>query len=450
MALTINSIEIQAGGQDTSIAPNDTVVITVNVTNETGYKIVSFDGGIFYSDTSTTPLPTGRDVTTRTDNNTCNILNGATADVTITVSALDINDGVFAWLTSHDMRGVLGLRLAFSYVVVYSGSSRERIAGQGASLPNVSAIMNRYSPSITIPSDDEQMCKRCDDDGTLNDEGEYALLTAKVNLVSTPTSNQFAASLLVFDMSLPDPADRDTPILTIDDTSNPGFTSSLSTGVVDSDVLIDALVDNDLELSSNKEYSIVLYYDDGYEFAVYPYSISRAFANIHLSGSGAGVAFGKYCKDTGASADHPEDALFECAYHAEFNNGITVVGGAKGANVYDDTQEVDTGDTWIDGNRIMRAVFSDELSSIDSSRIEVVGTLLKTPTAVLRIFGSAYRPGGIFYSLPYVNSSVSNSSLGVYVNSANGEVSLVVASGYAIDSSHKMGYSIIVEYAAND
>ena len=71
--------------------------------------------------------------------------------------------------------------------------------------------------------------------------------------------------------------------------------------------------------SNGTDWYFLLVVSNGYETAKAYSSISRAFANVHLSGcSTGGVAFGKF---SGATEGNP---IFECEYPAYFNGGIAV------------------------------------------------------------------------------------------------------------------------------
>ena len=452
MALTISSARIISIANSEIIAPNENFTVEFVLTNgSSGPKHYDLDtlwlhcefphefNGTQITAVVTISKLVGLNKSIDIEYNKSEIF---TAVMTTTSS----DSSIFKDLSDNNLRGMKGLTFSCEYYVITSSSWGKY--SSDVSLSNAGAVLTRYNPSITIPAlANDQLCKRCDDDGTPTDEGEYALISASASLGNSDGDSLFSASLQVYDEST-SPASL---YFEIDDTSVSGFTTALKTGFLDSTVLLDELVDASKKLSSDKQYHIYLYYKDSgaYEYAVRDFIMPRVFANIHMAGSGAGVAFGMYCTNTGASAASPTNALFECRYKSKFYDSATFEGGINGVTIYDNSQEVDTGGKWIDDKHIYRAVFSGTATVVDSDRKAKIGTLLKSPTAVLKIYGSANRTGGIFYSIPYINSNVSGSSLSAYVN-ANGDVYFVVGSGYTINSSNIMNYSIIVEYAASN
>jgi len=119
----------------------------------------------------------------------------------------------------------------------------------------------------------------------------------------------------------------------------------------------------------NSDWELVLWYGDEYESAAAALVLSRAFANVHLSGaSTGGVCFGSFSK---ATEGNP---LFQCYYPAEFPGGI------RGVTDYE-TGEVDTGGRWIDGRRIFRRVLEISVATTNS-RVDYVATLPEVSTLI--------------------------------------------------------------------
>lgn len=81
-------------------------------------------------------------------------------------------------------------------------------------------------------------------------------------------------------------------------------------------------------------------FTDGYDSGSRETILARAAVNFHLAGSGYGVAVGMYSSGT------EEAPLFECAYPARFYAGI------EGGTVKYSTDEVDTGNVWLNGKKI--------------------------------------------------------------------------------------------------
>ena len=80
---------------------------------------------------------------------------------------------------------------------------------------------------------------------------------------------------------------------------------------------------SDFSFDAGSGYEITCAYGDEYESETLVYTLSAAFANVNLSGTGKGVAFGKF------SASTEENPLFECAYPAKFQNDVAVSGKAE-------------------------------------------------------------------------------------------------------------------------
>lgn len=74
-------------------------------------------------------------------------------------------------------------------------------------------------------------------------------------------------------------------------------------------------------------------YSDAYESVSKTFILTPAFANVHLSGTGKGVAFGKFSSSTEGNP------LFECEYPAQFGSNASISGNAS-----------ITGDTSFGGN----------------------------------------------------------------------------------------------------
>ena len=90
-----------------------------------------------------------------------------------------------------------------------------------------------------------------------------------------------------------------------------------------------------------KAYVFRATFGDGFDSAFAQTRLAKSFANLHLAGSGYGVAMGQY--STGTQAE----PRFECAYPALFYAGIQGVTNHAAA-------EVATGGRWVDGRPIYR------------------------------------------------------------------------------------------------
>ena len=94
-----------------------------------------------------------------------------------------------------------------------------------------------------------------------------------------------------------------------------------------------------------KAYEFEAVFTDGYMSDYARTLLGKSFVNMHLAGSGYGVAVGRY------SAGTQDAPLFECDYPARFYAGI------EGYMAYA-TTEKDTGMRWIDGKAIYCRVFT--------------------------------------------------------------------------------------------
>jgi hypothetical protein len=136
-------------------------------------------------------------------------------------------------------------------------------------------------------------------------------------------------------------------------------------------------------LGKNSDWDLVLWFGDQYESVAATLLVSRAFANVHMSGSrSGGVCFGSFSK---AAQGAP---LFQCYYPSEFYGGI------KGGLSYE-TGEVRTGGKWIDGRDIYRYVLVKEitLSGGDEkvgSLPSKIGTLISANGALNKADGAAW------------------------------------------------------------
>lgn len=234
-------------------------------------------------------------------------------------------------------------------------------------LENAVLLNHFYGPIIR-----DFELNRADDQYALNDEGEKLLTTLKLYLRDDITS--FMKLKLYWAENEP-VTEQSSNMLDLT-TSVP----ALLTGVTNNRTLVPGTFSN----GSNWNFLLVL--GDEYEKTSLHIDVSRAFANVHLSGEPeGGVCFGGFCKKTTDAEGNPE-AKFECHYPAYFYGGIAL-GGAGDYSL----EEQDTGSKWIDGKPIYRKVFT--------------GTVKASTTTDLATnigFETVIRCDGI---LSYVNSS---------------------------------------------
>lgn len=168
-------------------------------------------------------------------------------------------------------------------------------------------------------------------EGLSDDSGENLLFTAKLSLAETADSSAMGLRLYYQQTG---EASEDSFYIDLS-----GSLSDLLAGVTEDASLIER------SFANSADWSFLLVFGDEYESARARYSISEAFANLHLSGaSTGGVCMG------GFSSAAENDPKFECHYPARFYKGI------HGVNIYS-TEEVDTGGRWIDGKKIYAKTF---------------------------------------------------------------------------------------------
>lgn len=156
--------------------------------------------------------------------------------------------------------------------------------------------------------------------------------------------------------------------------------------------------------ATNADYDLILQFGDQYESVEMPLYVSRAFANVHLSGKPlGGVCFGSFSKSTDTNP------LFECQYPAKFFNGI------EGVTNYSE-DEVFTGGTWIDGKPIYRYVLTATKSGGGSTAI---GTLPSTPNVITSITGTMKQSDGSWRPISFIYYGSLNWGGSVYVAKDN-------------------------------
>lgn len=177
----------------------------------------------------------------------------------------------------------------------YSNVSNLRImSGDGY----FTVLSKRDNPRLTL-----------DIERTPNDESIAVKTTSKLTASSTLAEMQahgYSINLYASDSNNP-ASSADTPI-----TFNATL-AELMAGIVGSTTAITET------FSNTTNWYFLLTVSNGYESASVYGNISRAFANVHMSGaSTGGVAFGKF---SSATEGNP---LFECVYPAVFSGNVTV------------------------------------------------------------------------------------------------------------------------------
>lgn len=80
------------------------------------------------------------------------------------------------------------------------------------------------------------------------------------------------------------------------------------------------VISTSVTFNVGNDYNLLLFVGDQYDYDTKSVDIFKVFANVHLSGTGAGVALGKF------SASTVGNPLFECEYPTEFSDDVDVGG----------------------------------------------------------------------------------------------------------------------------
>lgn len=258
-------------------------------------------------------------------------------------------------------------------------------------------------------------------DGTPSDEGERLLLTAQLGKSQYADVSGMACRLYYAAGAAPTTA-----------SSYVNLTASIAAllaGVTDDVSLVTQT------FSNGNDWYFLLWFGDAYESASASASVSRAFANLHLSGaSTGGAAFGRFSSSTEGNPRLESEYPF-FAY-----------GGIYGVTNYS-ADEVDTGGTWIDGKRIYRRVVSVGTIAAGGNQGYSLGLALSDISSIIRIIGGCKRSNGTFAPLP--NPTVGSTSvISVYVAGATsggttGTAHVYVGPGSA---SGIAGGAVAVEY----
>lgn len=310
-----------------------------------------------------------------------------------------------------------GVRIVPVYVKTVQRYKDGFFGDMDAVLPNVHVLNHRYSPQVRNFFLERAL------DGQPNDEGEDVLTTLKLTL-SDDTKTDFMRLNLYY-------AENDMPTEESPFVDLTARIPELLNGVVDSPDLIF----NSFSNASN--WNFMLMFGDEYENSGLRTGISKAFANVHLSGEPeGGVCFGGFCKKTVDKDGNPE-AKFESYYPAYFYGGIVVGGGGSDYSL----EEQDTGSKWIDGKPIYRAAIAGSVTASGRIQLPQITPCTEIGT-IINIYGTAVTPNGDnFMSLPHVNYAGLTYCVGIRAF-RNGGGELYVGSQY----SSGLDYVVIIEY----
>lgn len=267
-----------------------------------------------------------------------------------------------------------GLRIGFTTNATFNdGTNNDYIHDiRGANSEYLKVIGFRYSPTILNFNAERSIGNE------LNDEGTNLLTTISLKLNENSRAELTSLKLLYRNSIKPE-----------DGWSSIDLTSKVNDALAGKiQVVITSYT-----FATNTDYDLILQFGDQYESAEMPLYVSRAFANVHLSGKPlGGVCFGSFSKSTDTNP------LFECCYPAKFFNGIDGV-----TNYSED--EMLTGGAWIDGKPIYRKTVSGTVTTTaGTAKSGVIGTLTNVAT-IVNMYGAANRSDAAFDLSMYASAS---------------------------------------------
>lgn len=397
MALTISGITLAGSAYGTPyLAPEESATLKFTMANTTGRTISSYRVRLVCTVDGTTYEVLK--ASSRFADHSCNLANNKSLTVNITVKSAARADAwtIYKYMRDSHLRGVQGMRL----IVTANDQS------YGQALSAGGAYLEQLTPLVTGLS-----LKRCDATGTPDDEGTYALISLRAYRVRSASLSPSPSMVCALTYNGQ----------TVDLTAAIGA-SALSDGVTDSTALVDAGV----IFPNGQDCTAMVTFGDTYEAYSARTTLTRAFANLHLSSAkDGGVAFGRF---SSATDNEPK---FECEYPAWFNGGIVGVTNYSGS-------EVPTGGTWIDGRKVYRRVVTYALTqtgtAVTGFTIPVFGAangqLIRLDGCVTRTSDGKMFPVNFHYS--------SSTYCSVHVSAA-GEV--------IFNSTFAGTFYVIIEYA---
>ena len=233
-----------------------------------------------------------------------NVPNNAAREYTVIFRALDADSGAFAWMRGNSARaaGDAGSLNAAGQVVLrcaWTAANAHGSADHTVSEHGVYLIDRRCVPAIGAFS-----MERCNDSGAADDEGEKLLVGIRLSVKDDTWLSNMTCHLYYAQ----DGGEVTELSRYVDLTDQ---ISALLAGVQDSTTLVP------LSVSRTSDWHFLLVFGDGWEQAGGGLEISRAFANLHLSGaSTGGAAFGMF----GTSAEN--SPKLESAYPAYLYGGV--------------------------------------------------------------------------------------------------------------------------------
>lgn len=411
MAIAYNIMSITSDKNDKNIAPEDIITISVSITNTGSVAVNSAVACVMKTKSS---YSGGELLITNIGKTSISIKSGQSKTYQIKCKALAVGEACDYWSGNPSYQNVFNT----SFSTISYSDIEICISNNSKVIPTASSTSHKAAPSGTrvlsvrlSPVINQLAFYRCDVGGTENDEGEKLLSTIKLTLGNTSISTP------VFELSL---YNADTGEYTGQTVStNVTAQSDLVHGITHSNKYI-----NTFTVGRDANYYIEAKLEGTYEVATKIATISRAFANVHLSAAKkGGVAFGKFSSSTDTSPK------FECEYPAYFDAGIF------GVTDYEDG-EIETGGTWRVGNDnapIYRNVFvipyTGNGSAVTGATISGFSKLVSLNGYCVRTSSGGSIPANFYYS------STNNSSAHV---DGNGNI--------IVRSTSDGTFYIVVEY----
>lgn len=253
-----------------------------------------------------------------------------------------------------------GLALDFTTDITFSDGSNSDIFFnlRGENSEYLLVLDARYNPTITVF--DAERSNDVDPD----DEGENLLAT-----LALATSASAKLEYLRLELRYRARGNTSEAWRVIDVTNV--MSAALSRTIV---TLISEIFEK------NTDWDVMLWFGDQYESVSSAVVVSRAFANVHLSGaSTGGVCFGAFSQ---AKEGKP---LFQCYYPAEFYAPVKAHAGIQGVSDYS-LNEIDTGGTWFDGKRIYRKVIEVGKKTGNNQNVDVSACDIETYVTIRGMF----------------------------------------------------------------
>ena len=299
MQIISASIVSQAGTQ--AVGPGERFTLRLTVKNTNSWRAKQITAGhALISDQGT--LIGGYAVSNSLVTQRISLAAGRTGTYSFELNSLPLGASgwyseqanAFDYLRDSGLRAMTGIQVS----VQLAGASEVMVSFQEIS--GAAAIDRRSGIAVT-----RLQLERCDANGGADDEGERLRVTARLQMADLTWRSGMHCRLHYADSQS---VSASSPFVNLD-----GSIDALLSGVTDSTGLVTQT------FAANRDWYFLLRFYDDNEQAAGAASVSRAFANVHLSGaSTGGVAFGRFGS---ATEGNP---LFECAYPAVFEQGFRV------------------------------------------------------------------------------------------------------------------------------